>query len=141
MLNRGMICFCLLILVALAACGGSTMPNTGNTGSQQKPDKVTIQVFDIDQKAASKTVTLTQADQVQQFYQTVNATPAYPKDPICTMELGPHYIMTFTQGGKTISPATAERYGCKKITLDKNNLHQGNQQFWQALDQVIAKAS
>lgn len=139
--SRGMIWLCLFLFVALAGCGGSTTGTNSNTNAERKPDRVKIQVFTVDQNAASKTVTLNQAGQVQQFYQTINTLPAYPKDAACTMEMGPRYILTFSQGGKQIDMVTAERYGCKKLTLDKNDLRQGTQQFWQALDQVIARAS
>jgi hypothetical protein len=147
-LNRGMICFCLCIICALAGCGGST--ENGNTGSntgpnstptaKPGPDRVQIQVFEVDQKTASKTVTVSQADQVQQFYQAINSMPAYPKDAVCTMEMGPRYTLIFSQGGKEVTTVTAERYGCKKMMIG-SDMRQGTQQFWQELDQMIAKGA
>jgi hypothetical protein len=140
-LSRNIVWLCLFIVGALVGCGSST---TGaNAEPDRRPDKVQIQVFEVDPKASgpSKTVTFGQADQVRQFYQTVNAMPPYPENAVCTMELGPHYILTFSQGGKNMMTATAERYGCQKLTLGKNDLRQGNQQFWHKLDQLIAKAA
>jgi hypothetical protein len=137
--SRNIIWLCLFIVGALAGCSGSS--GGTNVEQDQGPDKVQIQVFEVDQKAPAKTVTFSQADQVQQFYQTINATSPYPENPVCTMELGPHYILTFSQAGKNMLTVTAERYGCQKLTLGKNNLRQGNQQFWQQMDQLITKAS
>jgi hypothetical protein len=137
-----MIWFCLFIICTLAGCGGST----GNTGATNTPtanpgpDQVQIQVFEVDQKTASKTVTVSQANQVQHFYQTINAMPAYPKDAACTMEMGPRYTLIFSQGGKTVTTVTAERYGCKKMMIGSDT-RQGTQQFWQELDQMIAKGA
>jgi hypothetical protein len=137
-----MIWLCLFIICTLAGCGGST----GNTGANSTPtakpgpDQVQIQVFEVDQKTVSKTVTVSQADQVQHFYQTINSMPAYPKDAVCTMEMGPHYILTFSQGGKSVATVKAERYGCKKMMID-SDMRQGTQQFWQELDQMIAKGA
>ncbi|GHO97657.1 hypothetical protein KSF_077050 [Reticulibacter mediterranei] len=145
-LNRGMIWFCLFIICALAGCGSSTENGTtnSNTGANStptaKPDRVQIQVFEVDQKTASKTVTVSPADQVQQFYQTVNSMPAYPKDAVCTMEMGPRYTLIFSQGGKDVETVTAERYGCKKMMIG-SDMRQGTQQFWQELDQMIAKGA
>ena len=147
-LNRGMIWFCLFIICTLAGCGGSTgngnvgaNPGTNNTPTANpEPDRVQIQVFEVDQKTVSKTVTVSQADQVQQFYQTVNSMPAYPKDAACTQELGPRYTLIFSQGGKTVATVTAERYGCKKMMIG-SDMRQGTQQFWQELDQMIAKGA
>jgi hypothetical protein len=136
-LSRNIVWLCLFIVGTLVGCGSSA--TDANTESERKPDKVQIQIFEVDQKGPgpSKTLTLTQADQVQRFYQTINATPPYPEHAVCTMELGPRYILAFSQGGKNMLTVTAERYGCQKLTLGKNDLHQGNQQFWQELDQFI----
>ncbi len=145
--NRGVIWFCLFIICALAGCGGSTGDaNSGNANSGANstptatpgPDRVQIQIFEVDQKTASKTVTVSQADQVQQFYQTMNFLPAYPKDAMCTQEIGPRYTITFSREGKDVTTFTAERYGCKKVTIGKE-MHQGTPQFWSELDQMIAK--
>jgi len=134
-LSRNIVWLCLFIAGTLAGCANSA---TGtNTGSDRKPDKVQIQIFEVDQKSPSKTMTFTRTDQVQRFYQTTSSTPPYPEHAICTMELGPHYILTFSQSGKNMLTVTAERYGCQKLTFGKNNLRQGNQQFWQELDQLI----
>jgi hypothetical protein len=111
------------------------------TNTNPGPDRVQIQIFEVDQKTATKTVTIEQVDQVKNFYQMVNAMPPYPKDAMCTMEMGPHYILTFNQGNKEMMTLTAERYGCKKLILDKDSLRQGTQQFWQELDQLITKTS
>jgi hypothetical protein len=112
-----------------------------NPESDRGPNKVQIQVFGVDQKAATKTVTIGQVEQVKNFYQTVNAMPPYPENAVCTMEMGPHYILTFSQDNKETMTVTAERYGCKKLTLNKDSLRQGTQQFWQELDQLMTKTS
>jgi hypothetical protein len=147
--NRGVIWFCLLIICALAGCGGSTGDtNSGNTNlganstptATPGPDQVRIEIFPVDQKTASKTVTVSQADQVQQFYQTMISLPAYPKDAMCTQEIGPRYTITFSRGGQDVTTFTAERYGCKKVTMEKEML-QGTPQFWPQLDQMIAKGA
>jgi len=135
--SRGIVWLCLFIAGTLTGCASST----GGTSAEpeRKPDKVQIQIFEVDQKgsAPAKTVTFAQADQVQRFYQTTLSMPPYPENAVCTMELGPHYVLTFSQGGKNMLTVTAERYGCQKLTLDKDDLRQGNQQFWQELDQLI----
>ena len=140
-LRRNLIWLCLFIVGVLTSCGSSAVEANTNPGLDRGPDKVQIQVFEVDQQAATKIVTIGQVDQVKNFYQMVNAMPPYPKNEMCTMEMGPRYILTFSQDNKEMMAVTAERYGCKKLILDKDGLRQGTQQFWQELDQLVTRTS
>lgn len=138
-LSSNLIWLCLLIVGALTSCAGSAEEATPPPESAHIPNKVQIQVFAVDQQTANKTVIIEQVDQVKKFYQTVSAMPPYPRDAMCTMEMGPHYILIFSQDNKEMMTVTAERYGCKKLIVGKDDLRQGTQQFWQELDQLITK--
>jgi hypothetical protein len=140
-LRRNLIWLSLFIIGVLTSCGSATMGTNTNPPSDRGPDRVQIQIFEVDQATPTKTITIGQIDQVKNFYQMVNSMPPYPKNALCTMEMGPHYILTFSQNNQETMTVTAERYGCKKLILDKDGLRQGTQQFWQELDQLITRAS
>lgn len=140
-MRRNLIWLCLFIVGALTSCGSSTMGTNPYPEPDSGPNKVQIQVFEVDQTAPTKTVIIGQGDQVKKFYQMVNSMPPYPKNAVCTMEMGPHYILTFSHDNKEMMTVTAERYGCQKLILDKDGLRQGTQQFWQELDQLMTKTS
>ena len=138
-MNNRCIWLWLALVGVLTGCGSSSIG--GGSNADQGPDRVQIQVLEVGQSAPGQPVAFEQADQVRHFYQTINTLSPYPKDAICTTEMGPRYTMTFSQSGKTTLSVTAERYGCQRLTLGKTDQRQGNRQFWQELDQLLAKKS
>jgi hypothetical protein len=54
---------------------------------------------------------------VQQLYATMYALPQMPDNQPCPANLGPHYTLTFSQGGKTLVTVIAMRDGCEPVSL------------------------
>jgi hypothetical protein len=130
-----------LLLVGLLAClsGCGTNSGTGNV-PQGKPDSVSIQIDEV--IGGKKVVTLSVASMAQQLYTTIYALPQLPENQPCTADFGPHYTLTFNQGGKPLVTVIAMRYGCKPVSITgESQDRQASSNFWAQLDQAIYHAS
>ena len=121
------------MLASLSGCGTNSGVSTVPPG---KPDSVSIQIDEV--IGAKKTLTLSVAGMVQQLYATIYALPQMPDNQPCTADLGPHYTLTFNQGGKLLVTVIAMRDGCKPVSI-KGEPHdrQASSDFWTQLDQAI----
>ncbi len=89
-------------------------------------------------------MTLTVASMVQQLYTTIYAMPLMPENVACTLELGPHYTLTFYQKQKTLVTVLAERDGCRKVSLSgepHSRTAMDKKEFWNQLDRAIYEAT
>src|SRR5260370_38453434 len=102
----------LLLLAWLSGCGTASGPGNASSG---KPDRVSIQIDEV--TGTKQVVTLTVAGLVQQLYATMYALPQMPDNQPCPANLGPHYTLTFSQGGKTPVPVLAMRHGSGPASL------------------------
>src|SRR5436305_9606570 len=99
------------LLVSLSSCG--SVLSAPGIPPGNKPDRVRIE---IDLHSQEKPImTLTVASMVQQLYATIYALPLMPNAGMldCTLELGPHYTLTFYQGQKMLVTALAQHDGCR----------------------------
>lgn len=127
-----------MALIVINGCGSAI-------ADYAPPDRVRIEIDQPSPDPAHKkpVFTLNNANQVQQLYNTILALPPMPADIMCTMELGPHYTLTFQlPDGKTVMTAIARREGCRPVSIagDKQD-RQANQTFWSQLDQALQKAT
>lgn len=134
-------CLALAVLLAgLSGCGGP--PASSQAGTRNAPDRVQIAIHVLDPQVGELVVTLTDVSLVRQLYTTVVALSPLPQNSTCTQELGPSYTLTFLQGGKTLTTATAQRYGCRRVSLaGEKQDRQANQDFWSQLNQAIYQAT
>lgn len=123
------------LLAWLSGCG-----TNGGTGSvpPSKPDSLSIQV---DLPPGEPLVTLKRASMVQRLYATIYALPQMPDNQGCTLERGPHYTLTFRQGGNVLVKVLAMRDGCRPVAIaGETHDRQATQAFWAQLDQAIYSA-
>ncbi len=125
------------LLAWLSGCGTASGPGNAPTG---KPDRVSIQIDEV--TGTKQVVTLTVASLVQQLYATMYALPQMPENQACPANLGPHYTLTFSQGGKTLVTVIAKRDGCEPVSI-KGEIRdrRATADFWTQLDQAIYHAS
>ncbi len=129
------------VVISLSGCapGAGASTGSGNPPSG-KPESVRI---DIDSPAppgeqGQSSVTVNAASLVQRLYTTIYALPTLPAQRACTAELGPHYTLTFFQGGQTLVKVVAMRDGCRPVTISgETGDRQGTADFWTQLDQAI----
>lgn len=138
--------FLLMILLLIVASGCGTNSSTPSTGggnaAEDGPDRVKIEINTVGLKPGKSIVTLDDASLAEQLYATVFDLQPMPGNQICTEEMGPSYVLTFLQGGKELTVVTAERYGCKPISIAGDALkRQSTDAFWKQLDQAISKAT
>ncbi len=135
----------VLLGLALIVANGCGLPGGHGPAEARpsvKPDRVLIEIDQpsLDPASRKQAVVLSVAAQVQQLYATTLALPPMPKDIMCTMEVGPHYTLTFQQGGKTLTTVIAKHEGCRPVSIaGEKQERQANQQFWSQLDQAIQK--
>jgi hypothetical protein len=128
------------LLVGLSGCGGP--PASSQAGASNAPDRVQIAIHVLDPEVGKPIVTLTDVSLVRQLFTTVVALSPLPQNLVCTMELGPSYTLTFLQGGKTLTTATAQRYGCGRVSIaGEKQDRRANQDFWSQLNQAISQAT
>ena len=126
-----------LLLAWLSGCGTASGPGNAPSG---KPDRVSIQIDEV--TGTKQVVTLTVAGLVQQLYATMYALPQMPDNQPCPANLGPHYTLTFSQGGKTLVTVIAMRDGCGPVSIKgETRDRQATADFWAQLDQAIYHAS
>src|SRR5260370_1593428 len=108
------------LLAWLSGCGTASGPGNASSG---KPDRVSIQIDEV--TGTKQVVTLTLAGLVQQLYATMYALPQMPDNQPCPANLGPHYTLTFSQGGKTLRTVIAirDRFRPAPLTLDTLHPH------------------
>ena len=125
------------LLAYLSGCGANSGVGNAPTG---KPDSVSIQINEV--IGGKKTLTLSVASMAQQLYTTIYALPLLPENQPCTADFGPHYTLTFNQGGKALVTVIAMRYGCKPVSITgESRDRQASSDFWAQLDQAIYHAS
>src|SRR5260221_10878298 len=128
----------LLLLVGLLAwlSGCGTASGSGNAPGG-KPDRVSIQIDEV--TGTKQVVTLTVASLVQQLYATMYALPQMPDNQPCPANLGPHYTLTFSQGGKTLVTVIAMLDGCEPVSIkEEARNRQATSSVWAAIDQSIS---
>jgi hypothetical protein len=127
------------MLFGLSACGSNAGVGSPPRG---RPDSVSIQIDNHRPTGEKPVVTLTVATMVQQLYTTIYALTQMPDFQACTMELGPHYMLTFHQGKKTLATVKAERDGCRPVSIaGEAHNRQATEPFWTQLDQAIYAAA
>lgn len=135
---------CLLLLMLLAGISGcGTNSSSSSTGGsvEDRPDRLQIEEKTVVSPTKS-IVTLTNSALLEQFYATIFDLEPAPENQACTAEMGPSYVLTFFQGGKTLTVVSAERYGCRPVTIAGDDVkRQSTDAFWKQLDQAILKAS
>ena len=125
------------LLVCLSGCGANSGTGNAPTG---KPDSLSIQTDEV--TGGKKVLTLSVASMVQQLYTTIYSLPQLPDNQPCPADFGPHYTLTFNQGGKALVTVIAMRYGCKPVSIKgESGDRQANAEFWAQLDQAIYHAS
>jgi len=129
-----------MLLLGLSGCGWS--PASSQADARNTPDRLQITIHPLEPEVGKPAVTLTDISLVRQMYTTVVGLSSLPQNSVCTQELGPSYTLSFLQGGKTLTTATAQRYGCRRVSLaDEKQDRQANQDFWSQLDQAIYQAT
>jgi hypothetical protein len=129
------------LLLGLSGCGST--PSAPGRPPGSKPDRVQIEIDRHLPSQEKPVVTLTAGNQLQQLYATIYSLPLMPEQQSCTMELGPHYTLTFYQGQKTLVTALAEDDGCRRVSLSgeqRDRTAMKNKAFWDQLDSVIHEA-
>ncbi len=129
------------LLLGLSSCGST--PSAPGSPLGSKPDRVQIEIDRHLPNQEKPIVTLTVGSQVQQLYALIYALPLMPERQICTMELGPHYTLTFYQGQKMLVTALAEDNGCRPVSLSgeqHNRTAMNNKAFWDQLASAIHEA-
>ncbi len=124
------------LLVEMIGCGPQQIASQGGA-----PDHLQIAIYMLGAGKPTTVVTLADASRVQHLYGTVTALPLLPQNMPCTADGGPSYTLTFLQGRKTLTTATANRFGCKPVSITGGGQdRQSNQDFWSQLDGAIYQA-
>jgi hypothetical protein len=129
-----------VLLAGLSGCG--SLLASSQAGASNAPDRVHIAIHALDPHVGKPVVTLTDVALVRHLYTTLVALSPLPQNSACTQELGPSYTLTFLRGGKTLTTASAQRYGCRRVSLAGEKQDRGaTQAFWSQLDQAIFQAT
>lgn len=152
--KRAALLVCLLVgvVVALNGCGASSVVGSApKAKGTPTPDSVRIAIDgpsiaidgpDGTQMPTKPVVALADATLVRQLYAAILALPDMPAVRACTDELGPHYTLTFRQGGVPLVTVQANRDGCRPVTIaGQTPDRKGTEAFWQQLDQAIYAAT
>jgi hypothetical protein len=142
-IKKGLVLLADLLLVGmltgLSGCGSNV--GSGSTPAS-RPDSVRIQIDNQLPSQEKPVVTLTVARMVQQLYVTIYGLPQMPEFQSCTAVGGPHYLLTFRQGEKTLVTVMAERGGCRPVSLaGEAHDRQATDTFLAQLDQAIREAT
>ncbi|GHO89250.1 hypothetical protein [Dictyobacter formicarum] len=105
-----------------------------------QPDSVQIQLPN--PQGGMHTVTLTDQALVRQLYATSYGLPVLPENQFCTLEYGPHYVLTFQQHKQLLVVIKAENDGCRPVTIGNEAIQRhATDVFWKQLDQAIHAAT
>jgi hypothetical protein len=136
----------MLLVIVVSGCGsaGTQAGGQGNTPTQpsgntdSQPQKVEIEIDNVNDQQGKPIVTVTNSEIVQQLYTTISGLPQMPKEIACTMELGPAYNLVFHAGNKIVMTAKAEKYGCRPVRIKgETQERQATKEFWPLLDKAI----
>ena len=128
------------LLAGLSGCGGP--PASSQAGVSNAPDRVQIAIHLLDLEVGRPVVTLTDVSLVRQLYTTVVGLSLLPQNTACPADSGTSYTLTFQQGGKTLTTATAQHYGCGDVSIaGEKQDRRANQDFWSQLNQAIYLAT
>lgn len=130
------------VLVGLSGCGSASSGGSSRLPTG-KPDSVRIEIDTPSGPTQGKPiVTLVTVSKVQQLYTTIYALPQMPADQSCTLELGPHYTLTFRQAGTLLDTVIARREGCHPVSIaGEKQDRQATKEFWTQLDLAIYEAT
>lgn len=128
------------LLAGLSSCGWQAA--SSQAGASNTPDRAQIAIHTFEPDAGKPVLTLTDISLVRQLYTTLTALSPLPADAACTADLGPSYTLTFQQDGKTLTTATAQYYGCGRVSLSgEKQDRRASQNFWSQLNQAISQAT
>jgi hypothetical protein len=122
---------CALASLLVSTCGS---PNA-------RPDTLTIRIALLDPQKAIQTHTLSKAQQVQQFYQITLSLPPYQRPPLCTLNLGASYDLTFLEKGQSLLRVTYNSSGCGAVTFSQQDRRTPTQQFKGLFRQAITETT
>ncbi|GCE07054.1 hypothetical protein [Dictyobacter aurantiacus] len=123
---------CAFQVATCAACTPPPVPHV-------QPNSVVIQTLGPSPQEVLQSVTLSDPALINQLYNTIYTLPVLPENSACTLDYGPRYVLSFKQGNQPVVVVTAERFGCRKVTIDDEGIQRhGTEEFWSLLDQAIA---
>jgi hypothetical protein len=109
---------CPETITAVRAAVGKAVWGKGITKSLFQPVSVTICQYDAQatgQDYATVTTKRTAAQAVDLFALVNSAKPVPKKPAMCTKELGPTYVLRFTDNDRGVLSYTAEAFGCRQL--------------------------
>ena len=109
---------CPETITAVRAAVGKAVWGKGTAKSLFQPVSVTICQYDAQatgQDYATVTTKRTAAQAVDLFALVNSAKPVAKKPAMCTKELGPTYVLRFTDNDRGVLSYTAEAFGCRQL--------------------------
>ena len=109
---------CPETITAIRAAVGKAVWGKGTAKSLFQPVSVTICQYDAQatgQDYATVNTKRTAAQAVDLFALVNSAKPEPTQPKVCTKELGPTYVMRFTDNDRGVLSYAAEAYGCRRL--------------------------
>ncbi|MDX6265189.1 MAG: hypothetical protein QOH84_6877 [Kribbellaceae bacterium] len=109
---------CPETITAVRAAVGKAVWGKGTAKSLFQPVSVTICQYDAQasgQDYATVTTKRTAAQAVDLFALVNSSKPVAKKPAMCTKELGPTYVLRFTDNDRGVLSYTAEAFGCRQL--------------------------
>ncbi|GAA3551055.1 hypothetical protein [Kribbella ginsengisoli] len=109
---------CPQTITAVRDAVGKAVWGKGTAKSLFQPVSVTICQYDAQatgQDYATVTTKRTAAQAVDLFALVNSAKPVPKKPAVCTKELGPTYVLRFTDNDRGVLSYTAEAFGCRQL--------------------------
>ena len=131
-----------VLLAGLSGCGQQPASFQAGVGNALDRVQIVASIPGLQGGKPAVTLTLMDVSLTQQLYSTIVALSPLPQNAACTADFGPSYTLTFLQGEKTLTTATAQRYGCGRVSLQgETQDRRASQGFWSQLDQAIYQAT
>ena len=132
----------VVLLGLLSGCGSNTPVGTQPSGPQPDSVKITLLLVTTAKGSPAPMVTDHNLSQVHELFQAMETLPQMPQQIGCTADLGPHYQLDFSQGGRELASALARHDGCGPVTIKgESGDREADQAFWALLLQDISAST
>jgi len=128
-------------MVLFVGCGFNNGNPTNTTGAPSTSlSNLQIIAHPVD-TTQTGTLNLSDQEQIEQLYQTIQDLPPLPEDQACTEMAGPRFELTFLDQEEAMLNATADKGGCQTVTLGEQDTRLANTAFWNLLGTSMTQAA
>lgn len=118
--------------------GGKELDENQGTPPATTNEGITVEITTLPVTEDSSVAMINgEQEKVKLLYEEALASPKQPDDLMCTMIADTRYELTFYQDGQEDQKMTADKGGCRTVTLGDGDVRLASEEFWTLLNELV----